>query len=92
MAEASPNLHAKKLMLLLPFVVISTMLAAHTIQYCGVSPCKVCSLQQLSQATKVVSLVSNKSHLVNINGSCKTSSCIYMITCKRKDWQKYTLD
>ena len=78
----------KKIYLLLLFVVIHITMAANTLQYCGVPQCKICTLQQLGQATELVSLVSNKHHQLDIAGSCKTSCCIYVITCKNKECQK----
>ena len=64
--------------------------AAMPLQYCKAHGCKVCSLQQLNCSNEdIVSIATNKSHSFDINGSCKTSMCVYLITCKNDNCQKY---
>ena len=55
------------------------------IKKCGVPQCKLCKCDQLDTNCKFYGSLSKETFEINFNQTCKTSSVVYLITCKRYD-------
>ena len=62
----------------------------YSLQYCKTTQCKICRLQQLDTDTNFFSNLSHTKYNISEHGSCKTTFCIYMISCRaQKCHMKY---
>ena len=52
------------------------------VTYCHTEQCKICQLQALDQNTYFYSNLTNNKYQLLQPATCKSSHCIYLITCK----------
>ena len=53
------------------------------INYCHTPQCKICRLQSLDQNACFYSNLPNKKYQSTQQATCKSSHCIYLISCKK---------
>ena len=62
------------------------MTSTNTIQYGNTPQCKICRLQTLDTDINFYSNLAIKQYTVDGHGACNAINCIYLISCKAKNF------